>query len=252
MGGTDLTAYRPPAPEEKEEYVRSLFDQIAERYDQMNLVMSAGMWKSWHKAFARYTALQPGMRVLDVACGTGDLSMLAAAQVSPGGSVIGVDFSEGMLAVGRRRVAASPFAGMIDLRWGNALALDFPDNSFDGLTMGWAMRNVKDIDRCLAEALRVLKPGGRFVNLDAAQPPSALVRLGFAAWWRLGIPLIDWLVIKAGRSAPVRPYKYLSRSLDQHPPVDNLAERFRRAGFAGAGYVTLNLGTVSIHWGNKP
>ncbi len=247
-----MTAYRPPAPEEKEEYVRSLFDQIAERYDQMNLVMSAGMWKAWHRRFAQHTGLRPGQRVLDVACGTGDLSLLAAAQVSPGGGVVGVDFSEGMLAVGRRRVAASPYAAMIDLRWGNALDLDFPDNSFDGVTMGWAMRNVRDIDRCLAEALRVLKPGGRFISLDAAQPGSALVRLGFAAWWRLGIPAIDWLVVHVGRQAPVRPYTYLSRSLDQHPKVESLCDRFRRAGFAAAGYVTLNLGTVSIHWGSKP
>lgn len=247
-----MTAYRPPAPEEKESYVRSLFDQIAENYDQMNLVMSAGMWKSWHRAFARYTGLRPGMRVLDIACGTGDLAMLAAAQVSPGGSVVGIDFSEGMLAVGRRRVGASPYASMIDLRWGNALALDFPDNSFDGVTMGWAMRNVRDIDRCLAEALRVLKPGGRFISLDAAQPRSALVRLGFALWWRAGIPLIDWLVVRAGREGPVRPYTYLSHSLDQHPDVDSLRGRFRRAGFGEAGYVTLNLGTVSIHWGSKP
>lgn len=247
-----MTAYRPPSADEKEAYVRSLFDQIAENYDQMNLVMSAGMWQAWHRAFAAHTSLRPGMRVLDMACGTGDLSLLSAAQVSPGGSVVGIDFSQGMLAVGRGRVAASPFAPMIDLRWGNALALEFPDAAFDGVTMGWAMRNVRDIDTCLREAFRVLKPGGRFISLDAAEPSSALVRSGFSLWWKIAIPLIDRLVMRAGRQAPVRPYTYLSRSLDNHPRVPALADAFRRAGFADVSYVTLNLGTVSIHWGNKP
>lgn len=247
-----MAAYKHPGAQDKETYVRELFDQIAGKYDQMNLVISAGMWKSWHKAYAPHTGLRPGMRVLDLACGTGDLSMLAAAQVGPGGSVVGLDFSEGMLAVGRKRVAQSPYASLIELVWGNAMELPFADNSFDGITMGWAMRNVPDIARVLQEALRVLRPGGRFASLDAARPGNPLVRVGFDLYWQVGVPIIDWAVLQLGRQAEVRPYAYLAHSLDRHPPVAQLEAMFRTAGFVGTGFATLNMGTVSIHWGQKP
>lgn len=249
---TPPPAYQHPSTEEKEAYVQSLFDQIAEKYDQMNLVMSAGQWKSWHKEFVKYTGLQPGMHSLDVACGTGDLSMLTAAQVVPGGRVIGVDFSEGMLAVGRRRVAESPWGKSIDLRWGNAMDLQFEDNTFDCVTMGWAMRNVKDIPKTLSEMYRVLKPGGRVVVLEASKPPSVLVRAGFFLYWRTMIPLIDWLVLKTGRNAQVRPYTYLSHSLDNYPNPEPLRKLYEQAGFVETDYELLMLGSAAIHYGVKP
>lgn len=245
-------AYRHPSLEEKEAYVQQLFDQIAENYDRMNQVMSAGQWQRWHREFVRYTGLQPGMHSLDVACGTGDLTLLTAAQVAPGGRVIGVDFSEGMLEVGRRRVAASPYREMVELRWANAMELPFPDSSFDCVTIGWALRNVKDLARVLGELRRVVKPGGRVVALEASRPKNPLVRLGFWAHWKGLVPLIDWVVLKVGRDAPVRPYTYLSRSLDQFPGPDRLAEMFGEAGLTGCGYRSLMLGTVSIHFGTRP
>jgi demethylmenaquinone methyltransferase/2-methoxy-6-polyprenyl-1,4-benzoquinol methylase len=244
-------AYKHPTTEEKEAYVQAIFDQIAENYDALNQVMSAGQWQAWHREFARHTQFKPGQRILDVACGTGDLSMLVASQVTPGGSVVGIDFSEGMLEVGRRRVAASPFKDCIDLQWGNAMDLQFPDNSFDGVTMGWAMRNVKSIPQTLSEIYRVLKPGGRFFCLEAAKPYSRVIRLGFFLYFKTFLPLIDWLVVKAGRQAKVRPYTYLSRSLDNYPMPHELEQMFRDAGFQETGYTLLNLGTVAIHYGRK-
>jgi len=243
--------YRPPAAEEKEAYVRALFDQIAENYDQMNQVMSAGQWERWHREFVTHTGLRPGDKVLDVACGTGDLSMLAAGQVSPGGEVIGIDFSDGMLEVGRRRVAATPYKDAILLQWGNAVDLKFDDNTFDGATMGWAMRNVPSIPKTLSEVYRVLKPGARFVCLEAAKPYSIYLRAGFFLYWRTFLPLIDWLVVKTGRKARVRPYTYLSRSLDNYPMPHKLEEMFREAGFKETGYKPLMMGTVAIHFGTK-
>lgn len=243
--------YRPPAVEEKEEYVRQLFDQIAEQYDAINQVMSAGQWEKWHREFLQHTRLAPGQTNLDVACGTGDLSILTAAQVAPDGKVVGIDFSEGMLQVGRRRVAATPYRDLITLQWGNAMELEFPDSTFDCVTMGWAMRNVKSIDRTLAEIYRVLKPGGRFVCLEAAKPYSALMRLGFFLYWKSLLPLIDWAVVKAGRQAKVRPYTYLSRSLDNYPFPNELEAMFTRAGFRETDYRLLMMGTVAIHHGVK-
>ncbi|MFZ5817969.1 MAG: bifunctional demethylmenaquinone methyltransferase/2-methoxy-6-polyprenyl-1,4-benzoquinol methylase UbiE [Bacillota bacterium] len=245
-------SYRPPSAEEKERYVVELFDKIAENYDAINQVMSAGQWERWHRAFVGHTQFKPGDRILDVACGTGDLSMLDAAQVSPGGEVIGVDISEGMLEVGRRRVAQSPYKECITLQYGNAMNLEFPDNSFDGVTMGWAMRNVASIPQTLAEIYRVLKPGGRFVCLEAAKPYSRVIRFGFFLYWRTLLPLIDWFVVKAGGSAKVRPYTYLSRSLDNYPFPNGLEQMFKEAGFVQTDYQLLMLGTVAIHVGTKP
>lgn len=244
--------YRPPEAEEKEQYVRELFDKIAENYDAMNQVMSAGQWERWHKEFVSQTRFKPGDKILDVACGTGDLSMLDAAQVRPGGRVIGVDISEGMLEVGRRRVAQSPYADMIALQVGNAMDLQFPDNTFDGVTMGWAMRNVSSIPKTLSEIYRVLKPGGRFVCLEASKPFSRVIRLGFFLYWKTFLPMIDWFVVKSGRQARVRPYTYLSRSLDNYPFPDRLEQLFQEAGFAETDYQLLMLGTVAIHVGTKP
>ena len=243
--------YKPPAAEEKEAYVRELFDQIAESYDSVNQVMSAGQWSKWHQHFLQMTNFKPGDRVLDVACGTGDLSMLDAAQAAPGGSVVGIDISEGMMEVGRRRVAQTPYKDAITLEWGNVMELKYPDASFDGATMGWAMRNVASIPKTLSEIYRVLKPGGRFVCLEAAKPYSRLVRFGFLLYWRTLLPLIDWAVVKAGRKAKVRPYTYLSRSLDNYPFPHELEDLFRQAGFRETDYKLLMLGTVAIHIGTK-
>ncbi len=245
-------SYKPPSAEEKEQYVRELFDQIAEKYDAMNQVMSAGQWERWHREFVQQCDFKPGQRILDVACGTGDLSMLDAAQVQPGGSVVGVDFSEGMLEVGRRRVGQSPYKDVVTLQWGNAMDLQFPENSFDGVTMGWAMRNVPSIEKTLSEIYRVLKPGSRFVCLEAAKPYSRVIRLGFFLYWKTLLPLIDWLVVKAGRQAKVRPYTYLSRSLDNYPFPNRLEEMFKEAGFEQTDYQLLMMGTVAIHVGTKP
>lgn len=245
-------SYKPPSAEAKERYVIELFDKIAENYDAINQVMSAGQWERWHREFVKHTQFKPGDRILDVACGTGDLSMLSAAQAGPTGSVIGVDISEGMLEVGRRRVAKTPYKDQITLQFGNAMDLQFEANSFEGVTMGWAMRNVASIPATLSEIYRVLKPGGRFICLEAAKPYSSVIRVGFFLYWRTLLPLIDWFVVKAGGKAKIRPYTYLSRSLDNYPFPNGLEELFRAAGFVQTDYQLLMLGTVAIHVGTKP
>lgn len=245
--------YRHPAPEEKEAYVRALFDRIAPHYDRMNRIMSLGQWERWHRVFANLAGLRPGMHVLDVACGTGDLTLLAAARVAPGGRVVGVDISPGMLARAQERIAASPWASLVELREGNALCLPFADAAFDVVTMGWAMRNVRDIPRALAEAWRVLRPGGRFLSLDAAMPRGLVGRALLRAWWGTLLPLIDRMVVGVrGPDDPVRPYTYLSRSLQGYPSPARLEALFRQAGFVNTGHVPLMMGSVCIHYGTRP
>lgn len=244
-------AYKHPTGEEKAPYVQELFNEIAENYDSVNQLMSAGQWERWHRTFVQMCNFQPGMHILDVACGTGDLSMLSAAQVQPTGKVTGIDFSEGMLRVGRDRIKQSPHHELIDLQWGNAMDLQFEANTFDGATMGWAMRNVPSIDQTLSEIYRVLKPGASFVCLEAAKPYSKLVRLGFFLYFKSLLPAIDWFVMRGRKEKKVRPYTYLSRSLDNYPMPHELEQKFRDAGFRNVGWKPMMMGTVAIHYGTK-
>lgn len=244
-------AYKHPSIEAKEEYVRTLFNQIAENYDSVNQVVSAGQWQRWHREFVNRTAWKPGEKILDVACGTGDLSMLNAAQVGPKGQVIGVDISEKMIEVGLRRVAQTMYKGTISMQLGNAMDLPFDEGTFDGVTMGWAMRNVKSIPQTLAEIHRVLKPGGRFVCLEAAKPFSMFIRAGFFFYFKTFLPMLDWFYVKTGQHAKVHPYTYLSHSLDNYPYPDSLEEMFREAGFKETGYTLMTMGTCAIHYGTK-
>jgi demethylmenaquinone methyltransferase / 2-methoxy-6-polyprenyl-1,4-benzoquinol methylase len=244
-------AYKHPSQDEKAEYVRELFDQIAENYDAINPIMSAGQWEKWHKTFLQIADFQPGQKVLDLACGTGDLTMLAASQVAPNGHVTGADFSERMLEVGRRRVAQTPHKDSILMEWGNAVDLKYADNTFDMVTMGWAMRNVPSIEKTLSEVYRVLKPGGKFVCMDSAKPYSWFLRTGFMLYFKSFLPMIDWFVVKTGREAKVRPYTYLSRSLDNYPFPNELEKLFGKAGFKQTDYKLLMMGTVAIHVGTK-
>lgn len=146
---------------EKAAYIRQLFDTIAPGYDRMNRLMTLGQWRYWQWRLARRLEELPleGARVLDVACGTGEITALLARRVGPSGHVTGLDFSPGMLAVARRRLEEAGLAARVRLVQGDALAMPFPDGGFDLVTMGFALRNVADLDRALAEMVRVARPG---------------------------------------------------------------------------------------------
>ena len=151
----------------EEGQVRAMFDRIARVYDRMNSVMTAGLHHRWRERAAELAQVGPGDRALDVATGTGDLAIALARRVAPGGEVVGSDFSEGMLALARRK---DP-----DLRWewGNALELPYADGEFDAATVGFGARNFSDLDRGLAEMARVVRPGGRVVVLEITTPAAA-------------------------------------------------------------------------------
>ncbi len=245
-GGNEL-----PSAEDKAEYVRALFDQVADQYDLFNRIISMRQWAKWHREFVQHAQFRAGEQILDLACGTGDLSLLAAAGVFPGGRVVGIDFSERMLDVGRLRVARSPYGANITLQHGDVMKLTCADDSFDGVTMGWAMRNVASIPRTLAEVYRVLKPGGRFVCMDAAKPYNILLRSWFILYWKTFLPAIDRFFTKGSRNCKLRPYTYLSQSLDHYPMPNELEQMLRDAGFHSTECHLLNLGTVAIHIGTK-
>lgn len=210
--------------------VRSMFDRIAPVYDAMNRVMTAGLDRSWRRLAAEAVVL-PGSRVLDACCGTGDLALAAERE---GGIVTGLDFSEPMLERARRK------SGTVAWVQGDALALPFPDASFDAATVGFGIRNVADLDRCLAELHRVLRPGGRLAVLEITRPRGVL-RLFFSLWFERIVPLLGRL-IPGGRA-----YTYLPASVRRFPDAEALAALLERAGFDQVGYRLLGGSIVALH-----
>jgi demethylmenaquinone methyltransferase / 2-methoxy-6-polyprenyl-1,4-benzoquinol methylase len=216
------------------EGVRTMFDRIAPIYDAMNRAFTMGLDGRWRR-LAAASVVRPGDRVLDAACGTGDLALAA---LEAGGDVTGLDFSERMLERARRKSDA--------IEWirGDVLALPFDDATFDAATIGFGIRNVEDLDEALRELARVLRPGGRLAVLELTRPTGVL-RPFFRLWFDVLIPL-------AGKVLPGGvAYSYLPASVRRFPGPDDLAGALRRAGFADVGYRLLAGGIVSLHVGRR-
>ncbi len=214
------------------EAVRTMFDRIAPVYDAMNRVMTAGLDLRWRR-IAATAVVRAGDRVLDAACGTGDLAVADAR--AGAGHVIGLDFSERMLARAQRK------APWIEWVRGDLLALPFPDGSFDAATVGFGVRNT-DLDRALAELRRVLRPGGRLAVLETTRP-LGLLRPFYSLWFDRLVPLLGRLL--PGGEA----YAYLPASAKRFPPADELAARLCAAGFDDVAYRRLGGSIVALHTG---
>ncbi len=253
--------------------VRSMFDGIARVYDALNSAMTAGLHHRWRTRAVDRSGVGPGSRVLDVATGTGDLAFELARRVAPGGEVIGSDFSEGMLARARakadRAAQGTGVAGaQLRFEWGDALALPYPDDSFDAATVGFGARNFSDLARGLSEMARVVRPGGRVVVLELATPTRPPLSLFYRVWFDRAVPLLGSLVgAAAGRlgrhskhepgSNGTRPpcvgiadaYTYLPSSVKRFPAPERLAAEMQRAGIGQVGYLLTAGGIVAIHAG---
>ena len=229
----------------KEEFIPSLFDRIAAHYDAMNIVMTAGVWRHWQAVFRRQCGVREGDRVLDVGCGTAELSLLMADLVGPQGHVTGVDISEGMLEIGRRKVAAAGRGDRVTLLHGDALRLPFEDDRFDAVGSAFVMRNVADLDQALREMVRVVRPGGRVAIMELSHPPASLIRAPFLFYFRRVLPLLGVWADRAG--LPVAPYAWLPKSLESFPDAEELARRMLRAGMADVRFLRLTAGIVCLH-----
>jgi demethylmenaquinone methyltransferase / 2-methoxy-6-polyprenyl-1,4-benzoquinol methylase len=210
--------------------VRTMFDRIAPVYDVMNRVFTMGLDGRWRR-LAAASAVRPGDRVLDAACGTGDLAL---ADRKAGGEVTGLDFSERMLERARRK------SDQIEWVQGDVLALPFDDAAFDAATIGFGIRNVDDLDAGLRELARVVRPGGRLAVLEITRPRGVL-RPFFRLWFDVLIPLAG-KVLPGGAA-----YSYLPASVRRFPGPDDLADALRGAGFADVSYRLLAGGIVSLH-----
>ncbi len=212
--------------------VRSMFDRISPVYDAMNRTMTMGLDQRWRRATVA-AVVQPGDRVLDACCGTGDL---AVAALQAGATVTGLDFSERMLERARRK------SDEIDWVQGDAEKLPFEDASFDAATVGFGVRNLADLERGLAELRRVLRPGGRVAILEITKP-SGLLAAFYRLWFDGFVPLLGKVL--PGGSA----YTYLPASVRRFPGPDQLAGLLRGAGFEDVRWRTFAGGIVALHIG---
>jgi len=224
--------------------VNRMFDRVASRYDALNSVMTAGLHHRWRERAADRAELGPGDSALDVCCGTGDLALELAARVSPGGSVVGCDFSEPMLDLAREKAAARSAAG-VRFEWADALALPYDAARFDALTVGFGVRNLADLGRGLDEMARVLRPGGRLVILEITQPTRPPLSTFFSLWFDRLVPLLGSL------SEDSEAYTYLPESVRSFPSPRRLAELMDDAGFGRIRWTILAGGIIAIHSGER-
>lgn len=217
-----------PEGDEKVQAVRSMFDAIAPRYDLVNRVMTFRMDVGWRKRTVRTLSLGPGSTVLDLACGTGDFCReLQAHDLQP----IGLDLSYGMLAAAR---TTAPLAQA------DALTLPVPEASVDGITCGFALRNLLALEPFFAELARVVRPGGRIALLEVAEPPNPVLRWGHGVYFGRVVPLIGgWLSDPAA-------YRYLPKSVAYLPEPETMLAMVRAAGFVGVERQLLSTGISQL------
>ena len=217
-----------------------MFDRIAGVYDRMNSVMTAGMHHRWRERAADLARLAPGDRALDVATGTGDLAIELAGRVGATGEVVGMDFSEQMLEIARRKAPELRFEA------GNALALPYADGEFAAATVGFGARNFDDLAKGLSEMARVVRPGGRVVVLEITTPQHPPLSWFFRLWFDRLVPGLGRL---AGDSDA---YTYLPSSVRRFPGPDRLGGDMARTGLVDVRWVLTAGGIIAIHSGTVP
>lgn len=221
--------------------VARVFASVAGRYDAMNDLMSLGVHRLWRRALAAELGAAPGARVIDIAGGTGDAALRLAGD---GRSVVVCDANPAMLGEGRRRAWDRGRVRGVDWICGDAEALPFPGSAFDAAAVAFGLRNFADMDRALAEAARVLRPGGRLACLEFAPNVAPWLAPFYRAWSDRAIPALGEAVT-GDRAA----YEYLVESIRRFPPPDAVSAAFARAGFAGVRGRALSGGIAWLHSG---
>ena len=226
--------------------VGRLFDSVATRYDLMNDLMSLGVHRLWKGFAAAVAGVRPRWKVLDLACGSGDLSLLTARRLGPEGRLVMADINASMLTRGRRRMIDAGFVSGIDYVLADASALPFADNSFDCVTLGFGLRNVADQEAALRSIFRVLRYGGALLVLEFSKPVDPVFARLYDRYSFSLLPALGrWI---AGDEDS---YRYLAESIRVHPSQPELARLMEQAGFAAVEWLNLSLGIVAVHRGHK-
>ncbi len=225
-----------------------MFDGIAPDYDRLNHLMSLGVDRSWRRrALKDIVTPERAQRILDIACGTGDFSLAVARRMHPDSRITGLDLSEGMLAVMRRKVEAKGLAERVSCRQGDCEALPFPDGGFDVATIAFGIRNFEHREAALREILRVLRPGGRLVILELSVPENRLLRGCYNLYFKHFVPWIGGL-ISGDRAA----YRYLPASVLAFPGRREWTATMTRCGYTDVRHRAFTFGLCRMYVGEKP
>lgn len=242
-GSVDF-GYQQVPREEKAQRVREVFESVADKYDLMNDLMSAGVHRLWKRFALAQTGLRPGQVALDVAGGTGDLAAGMAGQVGERGQVVLSDINAAMLAVGRDRLLDRGLLRNVRFALANAERLPFAEESFDCVTIGFGLRNVTDKAAALASMRRVLRPGGRLLVLEFSKPVVPGLKPVYDAY---SFNVLPWLGGKVAGDSDS--YRYLAESIRQFPDQQTLLGMMRAAGLEDCRHYNLSGGIVALHKG---
>ncbi|MER9408251.1 bifunctional demethylmenaquinone methyltransferase/2-methoxy-6-polyprenyl-1,4-benzoquinol methylase UbiE [Mesorhizobium caraganae] len=248
-GGMETSyGFKSVRPGDKQPLVNEVFHKVANRYDLMNDLMSAGLHRLWKDAMVTWLnpPKRPGWKVLDVAGGTGDIAFRIVDASHGNAHATVLDINGSMLSVGRDRAEKKGLSGNTDFVEANAEELPFADATFDAYTIAFGIRNVPRIDVALREAFRVLKPGGRFLCLEFSEVEMPLLDKVYEAWSFNAIPQIGKMVTGDGE-----PYSYLVESIRKFPNQQNFASMITRAGFERVSFRNYSGGIAALHSGWK-
>ncbi|WP_405284482.1 class I SAM-dependent methyltransferase [Gaopeijia maritima] len=234
----------PSRGEDRERQVQTIFSEIAPRYDLLNHVLSMNIDRAWRRRAVDTLGWtdRPAGTYLDACAGTFDLGLELARRGDFKGRVVASDFARPMLVAGRSKLDGAAVAPVC----GDSLRLPFPDDTFDGATVGFGVRNLSDLDAGFREFHRVLKPGARLVVLEFTVPPNPIVRAGYMLYFTRILPIIGRIV-----SGHPWAYTYLPESVKEFPGPQELAGKLEGAGFAEAGWSLVTFGIAAIHWARK-
>jgi len=243
MTNTTHFGYQTVAEEDKAHKVAEVFHSVADKYDVMNDVMSAGLHRLWKTFTIAQAGIRPGFKVLDIAGGTGDLAKAFARKAGPSGEVWLTDINESMLRVGRDRLLNEGLSTPTMLC--DAEKLPFPDNYFDRVSVAFGLRNMTHKERALAEMTRVLKPGGRLLVLEFSRIWKPLA----GAYDAYSFKVLPWMGERVTGNAAS--YRYLAESIRVHPGQEELKAMLEAAGLSRVEYFNLAMGVVALHRGVK-
>lgn len=238
--------YKTVEADKKAELVAGVFHSVAAKYDIMNDVMSFGIHRFWKRYTIEVSGARPGMKVLDLAGGTGDLTAKFSYLVGDKGEVVLADINDSMLKVGRTKLRDKGIVNNVSYVQANAEALPFPDNHFDIITIAFGLRNVTDKDAALRSMNRVLKPGGKLLVLEFSKPQHEIMRKVYDLYSFKVLPKMGELITKDADS-----YEYLAESIRMHPDQDTLKQMMVDAGFEQVDYTNMTDGIVALHRGYK-
>ncbi len=225
--------------------IRDMFQTIAPRYDFLNRLLSLGIDRYWRSFAVGQLDIPDNGKVLDIATGTGDVALKVAAMTPASVAIVGEDFTQGMLVLGKEKISSSPYADRIQLVNAPCESIPHPDQMFDGITIAFGIRNVVDREAGLNEMCRVLKPGGRAVILEFSTPRSRFFGALYNFYFRRLLPFIGGLFSR--RSA----YQYLPDSVLEFPSREDFSSMMQQAGFSETEYYDLTFGIVTVYVGTK-